>query len=93
MNRTIPKVFTIFAIQIINTMKKLLLLLFFTISITSCDPSPVDVGREAYEAYFKSTLKDPESFKVYSEKYEVESNGMTVHWTIDYGAKTVSAAW
>ena len=67
-------------------MKKLLLLLIFPLLI-ACEPSSVDVGREAYEKYFKSTLKDPESFKVYSEKYEVAPDGYKIKWKIDYGAK------
>ena len=67
-------------------MKKYLLLCI-SLMLLSCEPSYVDIGRDAYEQYFKSTLKDPESFKVYSEKYSEDEGGMKVYWEIDYGAK------
>lgn len=35
--------------------------------MSSCDEA-VYKGRKVYKAYFDYTLKDPESFKVYSEK-------------------------
>ena len=38
--------------------------------MSSCDEA-VYKGRKVYKAYFDYTLKDPESFKVYSEKYTV----------------------
>ena len=53
----------------------------------SCEPSAVRKGRYAYEKYFEETLLDPESFKVYSEQYKIDSSGCKVFWTIDYGAR------
>ena len=38
-----------------------------------------------YEAYFDKVLKDPSSLEIYNEAYTVE--GVSVKWTIDYGAK------
>ena len=35
--------------------------------------------------YFRKTLKDPESLKIYDEKY-IDS-GNYVLWTLDYGAR------
>lgn len=52
----------------------------------SCGQSDVYQGRKVYKAYFQKHLKDPESFKVYEEKYEVLDEH-TVRWTLDYGAK------
>lgn len=62
------------------------LLIFICISILpSCD-SAVSQGREVYKAYFNHILKDPDSFKVYSEKYSKDGE-YTVKWDLDYGAK------
>ena len=59
-----------------------------TVILTACgEPRSVREGRAIYKAYFQKYLKDPESFKVYSEKYEVREGGQTVKWTLDYGAK------
>ena len=43
-------------------------------------------GRKTYNLYFNKFLKDPSSFTVYSEKYELVDE-TTVKWTIDYGAR------
>ena len=57
------------------------------LTLLSCEPSAVRKGRYAYEKYFKETLLDPRSFKVYSESYEIDTTGVSVHWNVDYGAK------
>lgn len=67
-------------------MKKYLMLCL-SLMVFSCEPSAVRNGREAYKKYFEETLIDPESFKVYNEKYETDANGVKVVWTIDYGTK------
>lgn len=67
-------------------MKKILFIFAMIITLTGCD-SPTYRGRQMYKSYFKKTLKDPESFKVYSEKYTEEDVGKTIIWTIDYGAR------
>lgn len=67
--------------------KKLLLSLLLLLILSSCEPSAVRDGRYAYEAYFHEVLKDPASFVVYNEQYEVDSTGVRVLWTLDYGAK------
>lgn len=67
-------------------MKKFVLLCL-SLLILSCEPSAVREGRVAYKKYFKETLIDPESFKVYNEKYEIDTSGVKVIWTIDYGTK------
>ena len=56
--------------------------LFFS----SCEDEDVATGRKIYQAYFNKILKDPSSFKVYSEKYTKKS-GSTVEWELDYGAR------
>jgi len=70
-------------------MIKALLILFATVLLAACDSEPKNVseGRELYQLYFQKTLRDPESLKIYSEKYEVDADGIKVSWTIDYGAK------
>lgn len=54
--------------------------------MSSCD-DPVTRGRQMYESYFEKTLKDPESFKVYSEKYKESTPKGSIEWELDYGAK------
>lgn len=50
--------------------------------------APVFQGRKAYKEFFRKSLKDPESLKIYSEKYEKESGSTyTIHWTLDIGAR------
>ena len=69
-------------------MKKILFVLMGTtllLFMNSCD-DPVTRGRQMYKSYFQKTLKDPDSFKVYNEKYTEDKNG-TVEWKLDYGAK------
>lgn len=70
-------------------MRKVLLILFATAFLASCDKEPKNVsnGRELYQLYFQKTLRDPESLKIYSEKYSIGDDGIKVSWTIDYGAK------
>lgn len=70
-------------------MRKAILLLMTTVLLAACDSEPKNVseGRELYQLYFQKTLRDPESLKIYSEKYEVDGDGIKVSWTIDYGAK------
>lgn len=46
----------------------------FTFLLISCD-DPITRGRQMYKSYFKKTLKDPDSFKVYSEKYIDDKEG------------------
>lgn len=68
-------------------MKKILFLMavasFFL--FCNCDPSEVKRGRETYKAYYEKKLKDPSSFKIYSESFETD--GTKVKWILDYGAK------
>lgn len=61
--------------------------LVIMMSVISCsfEAKGVTRGREFYELYFKKILKDPESLKIYEEKYV--NLGYYVEWTIDYGAK------
>lgn len=71
-------------------MKKILFYLaglVIMMSAISCsfEAKSVTEGREFYQLYFKKTLKDPESLKIYDEKYV--NLGDYVLWTIDYGAK------
>lgn len=54
--------------------------------LSSCQPAQVANGKRVWSKYFDKTLKDPSSFKVYNEKYEV-INDNSVRWTLDYGAK------
>ncbi len=65
-------------------MKKILLLAFILI-LCSCENRYVRDGRSMYKAYFDKVLKDPSSLKIYNESYTVD--GISVKWTIDYGAK------
>ena len=70
-------------------MRKALLIFATTLFLTSCgrEPKNVSEGRELYQLYFQKILRDPESLKIYGEKYEVDADGIKVSWTIDYGAK------
>lgn len=61
-----------------------LVIMMSTISC-SFEAKVITEGRELYKLYFKKTLKDPESLKIYDEKYN--NSGYYVTWTIDYGAK------
>lgn len=64
-------------------MKKIVLVLFCSLALMSCENSAVREGRDIYMLYLKKTAKDPNSVKVYSEKYEID--GTTVYWTLDVG--------
>lgn len=71
-------------------MKKVLFYLIglvIAISAISCsfEAKSITEGRELYKLYFRKTLKDPESLKIYEEKYS--NSGNYVLWTIDYGAR------
>ncbi|MEL5895873.1 hypothetical protein AAE250_20550 [Bacteroides sp. GD17] len=69
-------------------MKKFLFILVAILPImlfTACDKA-VSEGRTTYKAYFNHILKDPDSFKIYSEKYTKDGE-YTVNWELDYGAK------
>lgn len=66
-------------------MKRLLLLFAMILTFSSCENRYVSDGRSMYEAYFDKVLKDPSSLKIYNESYTVD--GVSVKWTIDYGAK------
>lgn len=71
-------------------MKKVLFYLIglvIAISAISCsfEAEIITEGRELYKLYFKKTLKDPESLKIYEEKYS--NSGYYVTWTINYGAR------
>lgn len=67
-------------------MRKIALTLLAALALCACQPRSVTDGKRAWTKYFNKVLKDPESFKVYDEKYE-ELNENTVRWTLDYGAK------
>lgn len=66
-------------------MKKILILITFTVLLCACEKSEVSNGRKTYKEYFQKTLKDPNSLIIYSEKYEETIYGIT--WTLDVGAK------
>lgn len=59
--------------------------------ISNYQESNVVSGRKAYKHYFQKTLKDPESLKIYEEKY-IE-DGSAVKWTLDMGAKNGYGAY
>lgn len=61
--------------------------LVIAISAISCrfEAKSVTEGRELYKLYFRKTLKDPESLKIYKEEYV--NFGISILWTIDYGAR------
>lgn len=67
-------------------MKKFIFLFLSSLFLLSCEDSAVSSGRKLYEMYFEKTLKDPDSFKIYSEKYTKDGE-FTVEWELDYGAK------
>jgi hypothetical protein len=67
-------------------MRKLLFIILAALALTSCEDSAVANGRKLYEKHYREVLKDPESFKVYSEQY-TKIDEYTVSWTLDYGAK------
>ena len=71
------KIFAIFGIAI--------LVLFFAF-VYKPTPSQVDKGRDAYERYFNSSLRDPDSFVLYDESY-TEYDEDSVVWEIEYGAR------
>lgn len=73
-------------------MKKLLFLIAFPLLLTSCEHRGVSMGRKAYKKYYRTILKDPDSFKVYNE--EAKPNGDTgAIFIIDYGAKNGYGAY
>lgn len=65
-------------------MKKIVLVLLCSLALMSCENSSVSEGRDIYMLYLKKIAKDPNSVKVYSEKYEID--GAKVYWTLDVGA-------
>lgn len=67
-------------------MRKTALILLAAFTLCACQPKSVTDGKRAWTKYFNKVLKDPESFKVYEEKYEVVGEH-NVRWTLDYGAK------
>lgn len=62
----------------------LLVIVGATLFFTLYDPAIIK-GRRAYEEYFEKHLTDPESFKVYNEKYTKEGGCIT--WELDFGAR------
>lgn len=66
-------------------MRKLLFATSCLVVLCSCENKYVSSGRDLYELYFDKVLKDPSSFKVYSEEYTID--GASVKWSLDYGAK------
>lgn len=67
-------------------MKRIIFSLLAALLLCACQPQSVTDGKRAWTKFFKKALKDPDSFKVYEERYE-EINDHTVQWTLDYGAK------
>ena len=65
--------------------KSILLILFLSVLLVSCEDSKVTNGRSLYKKYLNENLKDPESLKIYSESYE-NSPGHVV-FKVDVGAK------
>lgn len=69
-------------------MKKLFLILITTIAFIGCEfeKAYIKESREMWKAYFKMTLKDPNSLVIYEEKCTDEGY-QCVEWEVDYGAK------
>lgn len=63
------------------------ILICMSLLATSCQQRCVREGRSLYKKYFNHVLQDPSSLKIYSEKYSIQSGGVSVDWDIDYGAK------
>lgn len=61
------------------------LLFISLLGFSSCEDSKVSRGRDLYELYFDTFLKDPKSFVVYEEVYTIK--GGEVEWEVEYGAK------
>lgn len=72
-------------------MRKVIIFIFGCVLLCACDEPQVREGRSLYKKYFQKVLNDPESFKVYSEKYKIVDN-MQVDWTLDMGAKNAYGA-
>ena len=66
-------------------MRRLLFAISCLVILWSCENKYVSSGRVLYKLYFDKVLKDPSSFKVYSEEYTID--GASVNWKLDYGAK------
>ena len=66
-------------------MKKIIVPIFALLFMASCSQIEVWNGRKTYKTYFKKVLKDPESLKIYDEKYV--RDGLCIEWEIDYGAR------
>lgn len=72
-------------------MRKVLYLIIALLFI-SCEDSVISDGRKAYKQYFKNTLKDPESLKIYSETAS-KTGDNTATFIVDYGAKNSFGAY
>lgn len=62
------------------------ILILLSITFTSCEDTYVSSGRKLYVKYLKKSLKDPDSLKIYSEKYTKDGT-VKVLWEVDHGAK------
>ena len=60
------------------------IIVFLFVVLISCNREETE-AKEKLKTHIKSTLKDPNSFQVYSQ--EVEKEGHVFIITIDYGAK------
>lgn len=67
-------------------MKRIIFSLLAALLLCACQPQSVTDGRNVWKKYFHKVLTDPESMKIYEEKY-VEIDDHTVQWTLDYGAR------
>ena len=67
-------------------MKKLLFVIISALVLVSCENGEISKGRRLYEMYFEKNLKDPQSFVVYEENFEIEDN-VKVNWKLEYGAR------
>lgn len=65
-------------------MKKIIFLLVAMVALSSCEDHKVSEGRKLWKSYLKKNLKDPSSLVIYDEDY---TEGGSVMWTIEYGAK------
>jgi hypothetical protein len=89
-------------LRVLNILGAIVLILFIFLSV-GCEKDSITQGRNAYMAYFNSTLKDPTSLKIYSEKiipYDPNNSeipdptcGSCINFKVDYGAKNGFGAY
>lgn len=73
-------------------MKKILLLIVVVTCLIGCESSSIRDGRKAYKEYFKETLKDPESLKIYKEEI-IYRGELDAKFKVEIGAKNSYGAY